>query len=152
MITHDPKAWTAKEGYPLAVFNTPSDFTGGTVRIRFKLIDGTDDHTAGLVFGHRDGSYHYVRYNTKDGNVALWRMDGPKRTVIKHGEHHEQLAKNEWHELVLTVDGRSVRAHITGRPHVVEHQLDAPVSGGLGVWTKPDAASAFSGLRVERPR
>ncbi|MDQ3068550.1 MAG: DUF1080 domain-containing protein [Acidobacteriota bacterium] len=143
VITHDGKAWTAKEGYPLALFTAPESFGNGTVRMQFKLIDGSDDHTAGLAFGHNGTSYYYVRYNTKDGNVALWRMDGPARTVIKHGEAHEQLAKAEWHQLELTVTGRTVRATVNGRLRV-EHELEAPPVGRLGLWTKPDATSAFT--------
>ena len=153
VVTHDPKGWTAKEGFPLALFDEPESFSNGTLRIRFKLIDGTDDYSAGLVFGHAGGaSYYYARYNTKDGNVAIWRMDGPKRTVLKHGEHHEQLPRNVWHELVVTIDGRKIRASVAGRALAVQHELEEPPSGRLGVWTKPDAASAFSGLRVERRR
>ena len=150
VFTHDGTRWTAKQGYPLALFRQPENFTGGTVWLDFKLIGGSDDYSAGLVFGHRGTSYYYVRYNTKDGNVALWRMDGPKRTVIKHGEAHAQLPKGEWHRLQLRLDGRKVRAsvgHLT-----VEHELDEPVSGRLGLWTKPDVTSAFRNLQVSESR
>lgn len=153
VFTHEAKKWPGTEGFPLALFEDPASFGDGTARIRFKLIDGTDDYSAGLVFGHAGGaSYYYARYNTKDGNVAIWRMDGPKRTVLKHGEYHEQLPKHAWHELVVTIDGRKIRAAVAGRPLEVEHELEQAPSGRLGVWTKPDATSAFSGLRVERRR
>jgi len=149
VITHDGTKWGEKEGYPLALFREPRDFSAGTAWIDFKLIGGTDDYSAGLVFGHTGGeSYYYVRYNTKDGNVALWRMDGPKRTVVKHGEQHTQLAKDEWHRLELTVTGRKIRGTVTGTSLVVEHELDHPISGRLGLWTKPDVTSAFRNLQV----
>ena len=146
-ITYDGKKWKG-EGFPLAVFESP-EVGSVSAQIDFKLIDGGDDYSAGLVFGHTGGpSYFYVRYNTKDGNVALWRMDGPKRTVIKHGEQHEQLAKNVWHTLELTVDGKKVRASVNGGKLPVEHELDAPVKGKLGLWAKPEVTSAFRNLRV----
>ncbi|MEX2270596.1 MAG: hypothetical protein WD690_03955 [Vicinamibacterales bacterium] len=150
VITHDAKKWNAKEGYPLALFRQPENFSGGTVWIDFKLVDGGDDYSAGLVFGHRGTSYYYVRYNTKDGNVALWRMDGPKRTVIKHGEDHAQLPKGEWHRLQLRVDGTKVRVSV--RHLVMEHELDQPISGPLGLWTKPDATTSFRNLQVSESR
>lgn len=154
VITHDGTKWAEKEGYPLALFRDPRDFSAGTVWIDFKLIGGTDDYSAGLVFGHAGGgSYYYVRYNTKDGNVALWRMDGPKRTVIKHGLEHAQLAKDEWHRLELTVTGRKIRAAVPGTSLVVEHYLEHAISGRLGLWTKPDVTTAFRNLQVsESPR
>jgi hypothetical protein len=148
VFTHDGRKWSGAAGFPLALFETPASFTSGTVRVQFRLIDGSDDRTAGLVFGYRPrGTYYYVRYNTKDGNVALWRMDGPKRTVIKHGEQHEQLRVGEWHELQLTIDGRRVRAAVNQKLHV-DHELEEPPSGQLGLWTKPDATSAFRNLVV----
>jgi hypothetical protein len=148
VITHDPKQWNGAAGFPLALFDEPKQFANGTVRVQFRLVAGKDDHTAGLVFGHQPGgTYFYVRYNTKDGNVALWRMDGPTRTVVKHGDEHAQLELGTWHDLQLTVDGRRVRASANGRLHV-EHELDQPVTGRLGLWTKPDAASAFRNLVV----
>ena len=146
-IVHDGSKWTAKEGFPLALFTEPAEFSAGTASLEFKLIHGSDDYPAGLVFGHNGSSYHYVRYNTKDGNVALWRMDGVRRTVIRHGEAHEQLAKDTWHRIELTVRGKNVRAIVNGRLSV-EHELAEPPKGQLGMWTKPDATSAFRNLRV----
>lgn len=152
-ITHDGTRWTQKEGYPLALFRNPRTFADGKVWIDFKLIGGTDDYSAGLVFGHTGGSsYYYVRYNTKDGNVALWRMDGPKRTAIAHGTEHSQLAKGEWHRLELTVTGKRIGAAVPGTSLVVEHELDQPVAGRLGLWTKPDVTTAFRNLQVSESR
>lgn len=150
VVTHDGTKWTGAEGFPLALFEPPIVFGSGTARVRFRLMGGSDDYPAGLVFGYQpDGTYFYVRYNTKDGNVALWRMDGPTRSVIRHGEALEQLAKHEWHELTLVIDGARISASVNGRLHV-EHTLDAAPSGRLGLWTKPDATTAFTGWRFER--
>ncbi len=148
VITHDAAKWSGAEGFPLALFDPPVSFSDGTATIQFKLIDADDDYSAGLAFGYqRSGTYFFARYNTKDGNVALWRMDGAKRTVLAHGEVHEQLARDEWHELRLEVDGRAVRAIVNGRL-TVEHALDAAPSGLLGLWTKATATSAFRNLTV----
>lgn len=150
-ILHNGDKWPGTEGFPLALFNQPRAFANGSATVEFKLLKGTDDYSAGLVFGHTGGpSYYYVRYNTKDGDVALWRMDGPKRTVIRHGGAHEQLALNVWHTLELTVDGRKIRASVNGGRIPVEHELESPVSGRLGLWTKADVSTAFRNLRVSR--
>ena len=53
--------------------------------------------TAGIVFNLQPtGDYLFVRYNTKDGNAALWSYSGGQRRVIAHGEVHEQLPLNVW--------------------------------------------------------
>ena len=66
--------------FPLAAVRGVDTFTGGSARVQFKLIAGASDQLAGLVFNlHPTGEYLAVRYNTKDGNVALWKfVDGAR--------------------------------------------------------------------------
>jgi hypothetical protein len=129
--------------FPFAAVTAVDNFTGGTLRGRFKLIGGESDQIAGFAFGLQpNGDYHYVRYNTKDGNIAVWEFTGGKRNVLKHGEHHAQLPLGTWHELVIRVTGRTVRGEMRGG-FLVEHELPRPVSGGLGLWAKRDAVTAF---------
>jgi hypothetical protein len=140
---------TGDGAFPLAVWTGAPNFTGGVVRVRLKLISGSDDRSGGVVFGLTPaGEYYYVRYNTKDGNVALWRYEKGTRKVIKHGEHHQQLPLNQWHELVVRVSGRSVVGNVTGTDLTVEHRLDAPVSGRVGLWAKRDVVTIFRDFRV----
>jgi hypothetical protein len=129
--------------FPFAVVAGVDDFTGGTIRGRFKLIGGASDQIAGFAFGLQpNGNYYYVRYNTKDGNLAVWEFVDGKRNVLEHGEHHAQIPLGQWHELVVTVDGRHVRGEMAGGFRV-EHELRRPVSGPIGLWAKRDAVTAF---------
>lgn len=135
--------------FAFAVVAGVDDFSGGTIRGRFKLIGGASDQIAGFAFGLQpNGDYLYVRYNTKDGNLAVWEFVDGKRNVLKHGEHHAQIPLGAWHELVITVDGRRVRGEMAGGFRV-EHELPRPVSGRLGLWAKRDAVTAFRVPRVE---
>jgi hypothetical protein len=137
------KNMDAETAFPFAVVTGVDDFTGGTIRGRFKLIGGASDQIAGFAFGLQpNGDYHYVRYNTKDGNLAVWEFTGGKRNVLKHGEHHAQIPLGSWHELVITVDGRRVRGEMAGG-FAVEHELPRAVSGLIGLWAKRDAVTAF---------
>jgi hypothetical protein len=139
---------TADGAFPLAVWNPVPNFTEGTIRVQFKLIGGPSDQTAGVVIGlQRTGEYLFVRYNTKDGNVAVWAYADGQRRVLTHGENHEQLALGAWHELVVNVAGSKVKGTVNGKLSV-EHTLDMPLSGRVGLWTKRDAVTAFKGYRV----
>jgi hypothetical protein len=134
--------------FPFAVVGGVDDFTGGTIRGGFKLIGGASDQIAGFAFGLRPtGDYYYVRYNTKDGNLAVWEFVDGQRNVLKHGAHHAQIPLGAWHELVITVDGRRVRGEMAGG-FLVEHELPEPVSGRIGLWAKRDAVTAFRVPRV----
>lgn len=129
--------------FPLAVAAGGGSFAGGTLRVDFKLLAGATDQTAGIAFNIRpDNSYLYARYNTKDGNVAIWKYERGERTVLAHGELHEQVALGAWHTLTVTISGRTVTAVVNDR-HTVTHAIDRDVNGGAGLWTKADSVTAF---------
>lgn len=136
---------SAEGAFPFAVATGVDTFGSGTLRVQFNLIGGATDQIAGLLFGlGPSGEYFYVRYNTRDGNVALWRFANGERQVIRHGEVHRQIPSRTWHELVVEVRGRQVRGYVAGDTTIsVEHTLDAEPSGRVGVWVKRDAITAF---------
>jgi hypothetical protein len=139
-VTHGMSAGA----FPLAVWSEAAGFGSGTIKVRFKLLGGKTDQNAGIVFGlEPGGNYHFLRYNTKDGNLAVWAYAAGERTVLTHGETHLQLPLDTWHELVVTVNGAEVRGSVTGTPLTVEHKFESPLTGRIGVWTKRDAITAF---------
>jgi hypothetical protein len=143
---------SAAGAFQFAVASSVSEFRNGTLRAQFNLIGGKSDQIAGLLFGlGASGEYFYVRYNTKDGNLAVWKFANGERTVLRHGEVHKQIPLGTWHELVVEVRGRQVRGYIAGDPTIsVEHTLDADPVGRVGVWAKRDAITAFRSFSARR--
>lgn len=141
---------SAPGAFPFAVATEVDSFASGTLQVQFNLVGGKTDQIAGLLFGLRpSGEYFYVRYNTKDGNVALWRFVNGEREVIKHGDVHKQIPLGIWHELVVQVTGKHVRGHIAGDTTIsVEHTLDVAPAGRVGVWAKRDAITGFRDFRA----
>ncbi len=140
---------SAEGAFPLAVIDGIKQLQQGTLHVEFKLIGGESDQIAGLVFDLQPtGDYLYVRYNTRDDNVALWRFMKGQREVIAHGANHRRLAMNAWHPLSVTLKGRSISAVAAGDLRV-EHTLDRDVSGRVGLWTKRDSITAFRNWRAE---
>ena len=141
---------SAAGAFPFAVATAVDSFSSGTLSAQFNLIGGKSDQIAGVLFGLRpSGEYFYVRYNTKDGNVALWKFANGERTVIRHGDVHKQIPLGTWHELVVQVRGRNVRGHIASDTTIsVEHTLDVDPAGRVGVWVKRDAITGFRDFRA----
>lgn len=140
---------TAREAFPIAVHTATKDFTNGTVNVRFKLVGGVRDFTAGIMFNLKpNGEYMFVRYNTLDGNIALWRFRNGTRERVLGGESETQLARNEWHELSMTVSGNTLSAAVNGGVLKQEFTLTEPVSGRIGLWTKREAVTVFRDYRV----
>jgi hypothetical protein len=143
---------TAPGAFSLAVLPRQPIFSEGTFTARFKLVSGATDQTAGLVFDLRaNGEYLYARYNTKDGNIALWRYANGERTVIAHGEQHVQLPLGTWQEIAVTIAGTRLVAVVTDKLRF-EHELPGPVQGRLGFWTKRDSVTMFKDVRVVTKR
>ena len=140
---------SAEGAFPLAVIDGIKPLQQGTLQVDFKLIGGETDQIAGLVFDLRPtGDYLYVRYNTRDDNVALWRFTKGQREVIAHGANHRRLTLNAWHPLSVTIKGRTISAVAAGDLRV-EHTLDRDVNGRVGLWTKRDSITSFRNWRTE---
>lgn len=143
------KSLAAPAAYPLAVVRDIKTFAAGRLEVQFKLVAGESDQTAGIVFNLKpNGDYFYARYNTKDGNVAIWKFENGARAVLVHGELHEQLPLNTWHTLQVAIVGRTVTATANTRWRA-QHTFDGPVSGRLGVWTKQDSVTSFRGFKAQ---
>ena len=149
VVTTDGKAPSTV--FPLAAVREIPEVRAGRIRAEFKLISGAGDHTAGIVFGlGAEGKYHFGRYNTKDGNVAIWTFADGKRTVLSHGEAHKELARNVWHDISVSIQGQTVTVSAAKDTLKATHTFPAPIRGRIGFWTKADSVTAFRGLTVER--
>ena len=146
----DATKWRAEEqpvGFPLARV-AGVNFSNGTLRVKFKLVSGGDDRIAGLAFNVTpDNEYYFARYNTKDGNVAIWHFTKGERVRLAEGKEHLQLPLNEWHDLEVTVAGRQATAVVNGKLRLT-HELPTAVDGGVGFWTKRDSITAFKSFSV----
>ena len=143
---------TAADAFPLAVASDVSGFSSGTVRVEFKMLGGKSDQNAGIVFGlvPSELDYYFVRYNTKDGDVALWRFSDGRRAVIAHGEPAKaRLPMNVWHTLTLRVEGSRVTV-AANDSITLTHELPGRVYGRVGLWTKRDAITAFRGFNATK--
>ncbi len=154
VVLADARKWKtglATTAFPVAAVRGVQNFTDGVLSVRFKLVGGESDQIAGLVFGMTPGAktYYYVRYNTKDGNIALWEFEGDRKRILE-GKDHLQLPLNEWHELRVEVRGTTVAASVNDRLHL-EHTLPRPVSGRVGFYTKRDSITAFKDFRTTSP-
>jgi hypothetical protein len=140
--------------YPLAVVKSVSGFEQGNLEVQFKLIAGPTDQTAGIAFGIGPAAdYLYVRYNTKDGDVAVWEFVDGKRRVLVHGAQHAQLPLHTWHRLSVKVAKDRITATAIGSAGTrlsVAHDIARPVAGRVGFWTKRDATSAFKNLQISK--
>jgi hypothetical protein len=153
IVVADARKWRSDKNetrFPLAAVRGIDSFTGGVLSVKFKMIAGESDQIAGLAFGISPAAeYYYARYNTKDGNLAIWRFENGDRHRIFDGTEHLQLPLNAWHELRVEVRGTRVIATVNDKLRI-EHTLPTPVSGRVGFYTKRDSTTGFRSFALER--
>lgn len=141
---------TAPAAFALAVLPEHGRVSSGTYRAEFNLVSGASDQTAGLVFDLRPtGEYLFMRYNTREGNVALWRYADGKREAVAKSDHEIQLPLGAWHRISVSINGTKVTGIVNDTMRL-EHDLQRPVQGHLGFWTKRDSVTQFRQIAVQR--
>ena len=148
------KNWSSPTAFPVAVVRGNRDFRNGVLRVQFRLLAGASDQNAGIVFGLQpNGEYLYLRYNTKDGDLALWKFADGQRSVIAHGEAGTKIPLDQWATLEVRIDGQRVTGTVPGYERLrLEQPLDGPVTGRVGLWVKRDAVTAFRDFTISPRR
>lgn len=137
--------------FPLAVATSPAGFTGGEIRVRFKPLSGRIDQGAGIAFDIKpNGDYLAMRANALENNLVLWSVTHGKRKSVEW-VRNTPTATRQWHELRLVVNGTEVTGYLDGKKYLT-HELSAPVSGRVGLWSKADSYVIFEGFDVTTER
>lgn len=134
--------------FPYAVLDSVPDFKEGTISLRFKGIDGRIDQAAGILFNLQpNGDYLTVRANALEDNLVLFQFVKGKRSSVEW-VRNTPTPSGEWHDLKVEVKGKTVKGYLDGK-HYLTHELDEPVSGRIGLWSKADSVVYFDDLKIE---
>ena len=156
--------------YPVAVLKSVSNFSDGTISLKFKTIAGESDRASGILFNVKpNGDWLAVRYNDTENNVALWEFHNGIRRNMRFSDRSKpfMLDRSAWHELKLTIDGANLKTYLDGalaleytlgsqpgpgrnntapNPELFPENnpvLRPPVAGKVGLWAKTDSTSLF---------
>lgn len=130
--------------FPYAVAQQVGDFHDGEISMRFKLIGGTLDQCAGILFNLQpNGDYLAVRFNGKEDNLVLWTFVNGKRSFVKKGDHDVHIPFGEWHTMKVVVHGAKLEGWLDD-VKLIDYTLTARVSGKIGLWSKTDSIAEFA--------
>ena len=129
--------------FPYGVVRSAGTFATGELQVDFKLVGGASDQFAALLFGLTDDANHYAfRYNTKDGDTALWKVVDGQRERLHHGGIPVKVALGEWHTLRLRIAGTQLTGWVDDT-QALTYTLPAPVIGQVGLWSKADSVTDY---------
>jgi len=120
-------------------------------RIRFRLVDGAYDRTAGIVLHYEDPSNYLVaRVNAVEGDMRIFRTVNGLRRTLPGGATTVGLDDDAWHELEFRVDGHRVSATLDRTISVSSADTYFP-RGRVGLWTKADSITEFDDVEFFAP-
>ena len=147
-----------KATYPLALKQGTS-IKDGFVEVRFKPISGSEDRAGGIVWRARDANnYYVVRANALEDNVVLYKtvngVRSPLDLVGQKGGYGVKTAvpANQWHTLRVEFAGTRFNVVFNDKPLFAVEDTTFLQAGMVGLWTKADSVTAFSGLSYDERR
>lgn len=123
-------------------------FRDGSITVRLCARSGKEDQGGGLLWRAQGPDDYYVaRLNPLEGNLRLYHVLGGNRTMLASADCEAKTG--QWYELRIEHRGQRIRAAVDGKVLVEVDDAALGGPGGIGVWTKADAATDFDDLRIE---
>jgi len=128
------------EHFPLFIYDGET-FRDFSLTTRFKIVGGTTEQMAGVVFRFQNASNFYVfRASALGHNIRYKMVDGVRSDPIGPPV---DITTNVWHTLALQVQGNQFTFWLDGRLVMPPLQDSSFAEGKVGFWTKSDAVSYF---------
>jgi hypothetical protein len=123
-------------------------FKEGEIAVLLRARTGKIDQGGGIIWRVQDRNNYYIaRYNPLEENVSIYYTKDGRRTMLGYTGKIE--LRNGWHVLKISHKGDRIRASIDGEMRLMVNAGDyIPGEGGVGLWTKADAATAFDNFTV----
>lgn len=117
------------------------------VEVKFKAISGKVDEAGGIVLRYRPENYYIARANALENNVILFKTVDGKRYKIE--EVPAKVSLGAWHTLRFEARGPHLKIIFDGSTVIERDDRTFSNAGKIGLWTKADSVSAFTGLKIE---
>jgi len=121
-------------------------FLDGTILVKFRANAGHIDQGGGLMWRVQDNDNYYVaRFNPLEDNFRFY--------IVKNG-YRSELASADvklpsgWHTMRIEQKGTHFKGYLDGKKYLDHTDSQLTQAGGVGVWTKADAATSFDNLTI----
>jgi hypothetical protein len=122
-------------------------FKNGRIEVKVKAGIGREDQGGGPVWRVQDRDDYYIaRWNPLEDNFRLYYVKNGDRNQLKSA--WVQLSPEAWHTILIDHQGNHITAYLDGKEMFETTDNTFTEAGGVGVWTKADAATFFDDLMV----
>lgn len=125
------------------------NFQGGVVEIKVKAHEGRIDQGGGPIWRVTDKDNYYIaRWNPLEDNFRVYYVKDGRR--IQLDSARVRLPTDQWHTITILHQGSQITGYLNGEKLLEVNDSTFTDAGGVGVWTKADAATSFDDLEVRK--
>lgn len=123
-------------------------FHEGEIAVFLRARSGKIDQGGGPIWRVQDRNNYYIaRYNPLEHNVSAYYTKDGKRTMLAYSGRID--LSDGWHLLKISHRGDRIRVYLDGEMRLMANAGNyIPDKGGVGLWTKADAATTFDNFTV----
>ncbi|MCC6572414.1 MAG: DUF1080 domain-containing protein [Planctomycetes bacterium] len=122
-------------------------FKDGTLEVQVKANSGETDQGGGLIWRARDANNYYIaRFNPLEDNFRLYSIKDGTRKQLATAK--ATVEKGAWFKLTIIQSGAHCECYLDGVKMLEADDTTFADAGGVGLWTKADAATSFAGLVI----
>ncbi len=123
-------------------------FRNGELAVKVKARTGEVDQGGGPMWRVQDANNYYIaRWNPLEDNLRIYYVKDGRRVQLASAD--VQVDSTQWHTITIEHAGDEIACSFDGRPTLKVKDATIGAEGGVGVWTKADAASLFDDFAVE---
>ncbi len=124
-------------------------FQDGAIELKVRAGTGEVDQGGGPIWRVRDRNNYYIaRWNPLEDNFRVYSVKDGKRVQL--GSADVDSSTVEWHSVRIEQDRNRISGFLDGKKLLDVTDSTFKEGGGVGFWTKADAASFFDDLVIER--
>jgi hypothetical protein len=122
-------------------------FKDGGIEVAMKPISGKEDQGGGLIWRAKDKDNYYIcRANPLESNFRVYYVRDAGRHQL--GSASVEIETDKWHRIRIEQAGDHIVCALDGTKLLDVRDSTFPEEGGIGLWTKSDAASEFGDLQL----
>lgn len=125
-------------------------FADGAIAVKVRADSGNEDQGGGPIWRVKDkDNYMIARYNPLEENFRLYYVKDGSRKQLATAKIAPVIPAGQWFTIRVEQKGNAITCFLNGKKELEATDDHITGEGGVGVWTKADAATSFDDLKVE---